>query len=144
MVEATMVGEMLALEQAMINFTTAEMAVTNNGDAEDGPRTPDTDIVPPVQAPNHEELMDVDTIMQTEQGRAWFLRWKQGDIDDDMVEKKWGKDVLELSRPSFPFLWACRLVWIGGLLSPASPTWICPCSPPWTADEDDVLQMCPC
>ena len=54
-VEGTRVGEMLALEQAMITFTTAEMAVTNNGDGEDGPRTPDTDIVPPVQAPNHEE-----------------------------------------------------------------------------------------
>ena len=49
---------------------------------------------PPPQQDLPEETLD--NILQSDHGKAWFRQWVDGTVDDDMVRRRWGKNVLEL------------------------------------------------
>ena len=35
-------------------------------------------------------------MLRSAQGKEWYKQWREGVIDDEMVQRKWGEDVKEL------------------------------------------------
>ena len=100
--EGTLEETMPASTAPMMTMTVSQQTLAPPGDqVVCGPPAPDTIPIHDNQIAQHLEAADVPEdlghFLQSEHGRRWYENWRSGQVDDDMVVARWGKQVLELS-----------------------------------------------
>ena len=91
---------MAAEASPMVTMTMSHTLLGQPGESHIiGPPTPDTVQIPDMQVADQiaraEAPEDLDKFLRSEHGGRWFLNWQAGQVDNDMVLARWGKEVLD-------------------------------------------------